>query len=96
MFISLCMSFNSSAFILIPQIFRWNLNFVLMEFVNATPLGKMCPSQLHINYFGVLLFYLSSMSLFSITHNDLNPGNILVSDRLIFICDFGLSKINDE
>ena len=96
MFIFLCMSFNSSAFIFIPKIFRWNLKFVLMEFVNATPLGKMCSSKLHIGYFGILLLYLSTMSLFSITHYDLNTGNILVSDRLIYICDFGLSKINNE
>jgi len=96
MFIYLCMSFYSKVGSLTPKIFRWNLNFVLMEFVNATPLKKMCSSQLHINHFGTLLLYLSLMSLFSITHYDLNTGNILVSDTSIFICDFGLSKINNE
>ena len=97
MFIYLCMSFYSKDYLkLTPKIYRWNLNFVLMEFVNATPLEKICSSQLRINHFGVLLFYLSMMSLFSITHYDLNTGNILVSDTSIFICDFGLSKINNE
>lgn len=95
MFIYLCVSFYSKDY-LTPKIFRWNLNFVLMEFVNATPLKKICSSQLRINHFGVLLLYLSMMSLFSITHYDLNPGNILVSDTSIFICDFGLSKLNNE
>jgi hypothetical protein len=96
MFIYLCMSFYSKHFSFTPKIVLWNLNFVLMEFVNATPLEKMCSSQLHINHFGVLLLQLSMMSLFSITHYDLNKGNILVSDKAIFICDFGLSQINNE
>ena len=98
MFIYLCMSFYSRDFPITPKIFQWNLNFVLMEFVNATTLKKMCSSQLDISlhHFGMLLLYLSMMSLFSITHYDLNTDNILVSDTSIFICDFGLSKLNNE
>ena len=49
MFIYLCMSFYPKD--LTPKIFRWNLNFVLMEFVDATPLKKMCSSQLRIHHF---------------------------------------------
>jgi thiamine kinase-like enzyme len=78
-----------------PRIYKWNCEFVMMEFVQGTPLKNISEIQRNRNQFGNLVKSLSVMSILGISHGDLNHGNILVgSDDKIFLLDFGYSKID--
>lgn len=95
LFIYLFLTFVWKEKAVFPRILKWNCEFVMMVFVEGTPLKSISEIQRNRIQFGNLVKILSAMSILGISHGDLNPGNILVdSDDKVFLLDFGFSEIN--
>ena len=68
------------------------LNYLVMEFVDGTPLSCPLPLKQSIAYAGQILDALDVAHRKGIAHCDLKPANILVTKQGIKLLDFGLAR----
>jgi Tol biopolymer transport system component/predicted Ser/Thr protein kinase len=66
--------------------------YLVMEFVEGTPLRGPLPLQQAMEYAGQILDALDAAHRKGVTHRDLKPANILVTRQGIKLLDFGLAK----
>jgi serine/threonine protein kinase len=76
----------------ICQLYDVGPNYLVMEFVDGTPLAGPLPIEKAVEYAGQILDALDAAHRKGITHRDLKPGNILVTKQGIKLLDFGLAK----
>jgi serine/threonine-protein kinase len=69
------------------------LDYLVMEYIEGTPLLGPMPVDLALKYAEQILDALDSAHRSGITHRDLKPANILVSKQGIKLLDFGLALI---
>ena len=67
-------------------------NYLVMEFVEGSPLKGPLPAEKTVEYAGQILDALDAAHRKGITHRDLKPANILVTKQGIKLLDFGLAK----
>jgi Tol biopolymer transport system component/predicted Ser/Thr protein kinase len=67
-------------------------NYLVMEFVEGTPLRGPLPLKQAVEYAGQILDALDTAHRKGITHRDLKPANILVTKQGVKLLDFGLAK----
>src|SRR6266545_5211537 len=80
----------------ICQLYDVGPNYLVMEFVDGTPLAGPLPLPKAIEYAGQILDALDAAHTKGITHRDLKPANILVTKQGIKLLDFGLAKQNSS
>jgi Tol biopolymer transport system component/predicted Ser/Thr protein kinase len=66
--------------------------YLVMEFVEGTPLRGPLPLQQAMEYAGQILDALDAAHRKGVTHRDLKPANILITRQGIKLLDFGLAK----
>jgi hypothetical protein len=71
-------------------------DYLVMEFVEGTPLKGPLPQDKVIEYAGQILEALDAAHRKGIIHRDLKPGNILVTKQGIKLLDFGLARVTSE
>jgi Tol biopolymer transport system component/predicted Ser/Thr protein kinase len=67
-------------------------NYLVMEFVEGTPLRGPLPLKQAVEYACQILEALETAHRKGITHRDLKPANILVTKQGVKLLDFGLAK----
>src|SRR5579863_5813732 len=67
-------------------------NYLVMEFVEGTPLKGPLPLEKSVEYAAQILEALDAAHQKGITHRDLKPANILVTKQGVKLLDFGLAK----
>ena len=67
-------------------------NYLVMEFVEGTPLQGPLPIEKALEYAGQILDALDAAHRKGIVHRDLKPANVLVTKQGIKLLDFGLAK----
>jgi eukaryotic-like serine/threonine-protein kinase len=68
-------------------------NYLVMEFIEGTPLKGPWPVDQALKYGAQICEALDAAHKKGITHRDLKPGNILVTKAGVKLLDFGLAKI---
>jgi eukaryotic-like serine/threonine-protein kinase len=76
----------------ICQLYDVGPNYLVMEYVEGTPLKGPLPLEKAVEYAGQILEALDAAHRKGITHRDLKPANILVTRQGIKLLDFGLAK----
>src|ERR1700681_4894667 len=64
-------------------------NYLVLEFVEGTPLKGPLPVEKAVEYAVQILESLDAAHRIGITHRDLKPGNILLTTQGIKLLDFG-------
>jgi serine/threonine protein kinase/tetratricopeptide (TPR) repeat protein len=77
----------------ICQIYDLGPNYLVMELIEGTPLRGPLPLDRTLRYALQICEALDSAHKKNITHRDLKPGNILVTESGVKLLDFGLAKI---
>jgi len=77
----------------ICQLYDVGPNYLVMEFVEGSPLKGPLPVEKAAEYAGQILAALDTAHHKGITHRDLKPANILVTKQGIKLLDFGLAKL---
>src|SRR5712691_6743130 len=77
----------------ICQIYDVGPNYLVMEFIEGTPLHGPLPLDRALRYAVQICDALDAAHKKSITHRDLKPANILVTASGVKLLDFGLAKI---
>src|SRR5882762_2895733 len=67
-------------------------NYLVMEYVEGTPLEGPVPLEKAVEYASQILDALDAAHQKGIIHRDLKPANILVTKQGIKLLDFGLAK----
>ena len=67
-------------------------NYLVMEFVEGTPLKGPLPADKAMEYAIQILDALDAAHRQGITHRDLKPANIMVTKQGVKLLDFGLAK----
>jgi serine/threonine protein kinase len=68
-------------------------NYLVMEFIEGTPLHGPLPLDQALRYAVQIADALSAAHAKGITHRDLKPANILLTASGVKLLDFGLAKI---
>jgi eukaryotic-like serine/threonine-protein kinase len=68
-------------------------NYLVMEFIDGTPLKGPLPVETAIRYAGQICDALDAAHKKGIVHRDLKPANILITKSGIKLLDFGLAKL---
>src|ERR1700674_3773127 len=76
----------------ICQIYDVGPNYLVMEYVEGTPLKGPLPLEKAVEYAGQILDALDAAHKKGITHRDLKPANIMVTKQGLKLLDFGLAK----
>src|SRR5712691_11812679 len=76
----------------ICQLYDVGPNYLVMEFVEGSPLAGPLPPEKAVEYAGQILDALDAAHCKGITHRDLKPANILVTRQGVKLLDFGLAK----
>src|SRR5260370_3023372 len=76
----------------ICQLYDVGPNYLVMEFVEGTPLKGPLPVEKAVEYASQILDALDAAHRKGITHRDLKPANILITKQGIKLLDFGLAK----
>jgi len=76
----------------ICQLYDVGPAYLVMEFIEGTPLKGPLPIAKAVEYAGQILGALDAAHRNGITHRDLKPANILVTKQGIKLLDFGLAK----
>ena len=69
-------------------------NYLVMEYVEGTPLRGPLPLDKALEYAGQIASALDTAHTNKIIHRDLKPANILVTKTGVKLLDFGLAKID--
>jgi serine/threonine protein kinase/tetratricopeptide (TPR) repeat protein len=77
----------------ICQIYDIGPNYLVMEYIEGTPLRGPLPRDQALRYAVHICDALNAAHEKNITHRDLKPGNILVTASGVKLLDFGLAKI---
>jgi len=77
----------------ICQLYDVGPNYLVMEFVEGSPLKGPLPVEKAAEYAGQILDALDTAHHKGITHRDLKPANILITKQGIKLLDFGLAKV---
>src|SRR5271169_262536 len=77
----------------ICQIYDVGPNYLVMEFIDGTPLHGPLPLHQALKYAAQICDALDAAHREGITHRDLKPANILVTKTGVKLLDFGLAKI---
>src|SRR6202049_406399 len=80
----------------ICQIYDIGPNYLVMEFIEGSPLHGPFPLDRTIRYAVQICDALDAAHKKSITHRDLKPANILVTASGVKLLDFGLAKIGSD
>src|ERR1700680_1094938 len=84
----------------ICQLYDVGPNYLVMEFVEGTPLKGPLPLEGAVECAVQILDALDAAHQKGITHRDLKPANILVTKQGIKLLDFGLAtqaiRVNDD
>jgi serine/threonine protein kinase len=67
-------------------------NYLVMEFIQGTPLRSPLSLEQAVEYAGQILDALDAAHRKGITHRDLKPANVLVTKQGIKLLDFGLAR----
>src|SRR5258708_4083623 len=76
----------------ICQLYDVGPNYLVMEYVEGTPLKGPLPLEKAVEYARQILDALDAAHKKGITHRDLKPANILLTRQGIKLLDFGLAK----
>src|SRR5580704_17909177 len=76
----------------ICQLYDVGPNYLVMEYLEGTPLQGPMPVAKAVEYAGQILDALDAAHRKGITHRDLKPANILLTRQGIKLLDFGLAK----
>lgn len=71
-------------------------NYLVMEYIEGTPLKGPLPTAKAVEYAEQILDALDVAHGKGIVHRDLKPSNILMTERGVKLLDFGLAKIQRE
>ena len=77
----------------ICQLYDVGPNYLVMEYIEGTPLKGPLPLDQALKYAAQICDALDAAHKKGITHRDLKPANILVTKAGIKLLDFGLAKI---
>ena len=77
----------------ICQVYDVGPNYLVMEFIEGTPVKGPLPLDQALRYAVQICDALDAAHKKNITHRDLKPGNILVTASGVKLLDFGLAKI---
>ena len=77
----------------ICQIYDIGPNYLVMEFIDGTPLPGPLPQKQALLYALQICDALDAAHKKGITHRDLKPANILVTASGVKLLDFGLAKV---
>jgi serine/threonine protein kinase len=78
----------------ICQIYDVGPNYLVMEYVEGTPLKGPLAETRALEYAGQILSALDHAHRNKITHRDLKPSNILVTRQGVKLLDFGLARFD--
>ena len=78
----------------ICQLYDVGPNYLVMEFIEGTPLKGPLPVDQALKYAVQTCEALNAAHKKGITHRDLKPANILVTKTGIKLLDFGLAKLS--
>ena len=78
----------------ICQLYDVGPNYLVMEYIEGTPLKGPLPVDQTLKYAAQICDTLDAAHKKGITHRDLKPANILVTKQGIKLLDFGLAKLN--
>jgi eukaryotic-like serine/threonine-protein kinase len=76
----------------ICQLYDVGPNYLVMEFVEGSPLSGPLPATKAVEYAAQILDALSAAHRKGIVHRDLKPANILITKRGVKLLDFGLAR----
>src|SRR5271167_457943 len=79
----------------ICQIYDVGPDYLVMEYIEGTPLKGPLPVDLALKYAVQICDALDAAHKKGITHRDLKPANILVTKAGIKLLDFGLAKLSN-
>src|SRR6202158_1298679 len=77
----------------ICQLYDVGPNYLVMEYIEGTPLKGPLPVDQALKYAAQICDALDAAHKKGITHRDLKPANILVTKAGIKLLDFGLAKL---
>jgi len=77
----------------ICQLYDVGPDYLVMEFIDGTPLKGPLPLDQAMKYAGQICDALDAAHKKNITHRDLKPGNILVTKVGVKLLDFGLARV---
>jgi predicted Ser/Thr protein kinase len=77
----------------ICQLYDVGPNYLVMEYIEGTPLKRPLPVDQALKYAVQICDALDAAHKKGITHRDLKPANILVTKAGIKLLDFGLAKL---
>src|ERR1700687_3739839 len=77
----------------ICQLYDVGPNYLVMEYIEGTPLKGPLPVDQALKYAVQICDALDAAHKKGITHRDLKPANILVAKAAIKLLDFGLAKL---
>ena len=80
----------------ICQLYDVGPDYLVMEYVEGTPLNGPLPLEKAVEYASQILDALDAAHRKGITHRDLKPANILVTRQGIKLLDFGLAKLQAD
>src|SRR6266478_2729804 len=80
----------------ICQIYDVGPNYLVMEYVEGSPLKGPLPLDHTLKYAAQICDALDAAHRKNITHRDLKPANILVTKAGVKLLDFGLAKLSSE
>src|SRR5258708_114821 len=79
----------------ICQLYDVGPNYLVMEYIEGSPLKGPLPLEKALEYAGQIVWALDTAHTNKITHRDLKPANILVTKNAgVKLLDFGLAKID--
>src|ERR1700683_4130244 len=77
----------------ICQLYDVGPDYLVMEYVEGTPLKGPLPLDQALKYAAEICDALDAAHKKNITHRDLKPANILVTKAGVKLLDFGLAKV---